>query len=562
MQPGARRVPIVLGWTVALLVACSPALAEPFWTPKAAILLFALCGLALVPQVWRVERNAAAAGLAFLSWAVICTATATNVVTSIVGLYLWGTGLVFLACLYGCWLAGVSIRHHRARLELALLGAAMANCVVAWVTTIWDLRSTSLARNDTRAAGLLANPLQLAGLLAALQPLLLVRWRADPKRWTAPLILVWTAMIFTGSRWGLLLAIVGLVMGLRGARARQVVIALSLVLASVACAQFVSSATGSTTVATRTAGPDTRTFGYEARLENWWSARHAVAQRPVTGIGPGNYRSAVSPYRTAALVIHERPDYYFADAHNLLVETTTTMGVPGVALLAVWLGVASRRAAGPMRAFSILLLANHLFSPQFVGTTPLAWLALGAASVAAGDSSVERSRRPTAVAAAVIALAVAAAGARLLYSDHLMHEAELDYDIAAAEHAAALTPFWPTPQTVVGRIRAFQSINEPPALAEEYVAASRRAVELDPESPFLWNNVGSSERYLSTRVASASAPEVRRRSIQAFERALELDPWSAKAMKNLVELDGDTHSTDTYRARLRRLGIRAGASRS
>src|SRR5205085_7024689 len=122
--------------------------------------------------------------------------------------------------------------------------------------------------------------------------------------------------------------------------------------------------------------------GVRPRVETWLSARHVLARHPFLGSGPGRFRAATSRYRTLRLVRAGGADRLFADGHNLAVEYAVTTGLPGLALLGVWLALAVRRAGWrpPLAGFALVVLAMHALEPQNVALTPLAFLALGAAA--------------------------------------------------------------------------------------------------------------------------------------------------------------------------------------
>ena len=86
----------------------------------------------------------------------------------------------------------------------------------------------------------------------------------------------------------------------------------------------------------RSAGP-AMSGSWQPRVDTWLSARHAVVQRPLVGVGPGQFRTATSRYRSIAVAQREGPDRLFTDAHNLLVEYAVTTGLLGLGALIVWL---------------------------------------------------------------------------------------------------------------------------------------------------------------------------------------------------------------------------------
>ena len=157
--------------------------------------------------------------------------------------------------------------------------------------------------------------------------------------------------------------------------------------------------------------------GIGQRWATWKAGAHVVAHRPLVGAGPGRFGAATLPYRTLAAVRQGQADAYYVDAHNIVVEYATTTGLLGLAALLAWLGLALRRASGPLLAFGAVLLVLHMAEPMSVGVTPLAFLALGAAGpMIAAEPRHVAARVATAALvplALVAGVVLLAAGARL-----------------------------------------------------------------------------------------------------------------------------------------------------
>jgi tetratricopeptide (TPR) repeat protein len=264
--------------------------------------------------------------------------------------------------------------------------------------------------------------------------------------------------------------------------------------------------------------------GIRPRLETWLSARHAVAERPVLGSGPGRFRAATSRFRTLRLVRAEGADRLFVDAHDLPVEYAVTTGLPGLALLLGWLALAVRRAGwrSPLGGFALIVLAMHLVEPQNVALTPVAFLALGAAAPAGRRASV--SLRALVPAQALLVAAAVGTAVLLLVGSFHLDQARLDLTLGQARQARRLLPAWPEPRLVTATASVFVSKTEG---RPELLVASRRwrraAVARDPTDPALWIDLARSELG-----AGLVAPAGR-----DFRRALDFDPWSAEALAGL-----------------------------
>jgi O-antigen ligase/polysaccharide polymerase Wzy-like membrane protein len=284
--------------------------------------------------------------------------------------------------------------------------------------------------------------------------------------------------------------------------------------------------------------------GVRPRLESWASARHAIAERPLLGHGPGRYRGATGEFRTLRLARDEGPDRLYADAHNLVVEYGVTTGLPGVALLLAFLALAIRRAGWrmPLAGFALLVLAMHLVEPQNVGLTPLALLALGAAAPLA---AAPRPAVPIGVRGVAVGAAVVLAGTVLLGTYHL-EQARLDFRLADADDARRLLPPWPEVRNHTARIYAFRakSLRDPALLA-----AARhwrwQVVVADPDDPAWWNDLAEAELN-----AALTRPAARH-----FAEALRRNPWSVRAMNGLGRIELGEERPDADRLFRRSLRV-------
>src|SRR3954466_5533869 len=117
-----------------LPVAYSSTVSGAAWSPKAAVLLVALAvGLPrLVTLIWSDARIPAIAGCALVAAAVLSTALSSHPTVSVIGLYNWGTGLLFVAALPAVWAIGASVGEDGRKLvEGGLLTAVAVNAAVA-----------------------------------------------------------------------------------------------------------------------------------------------------------------------------------------------------------------------------------------------------------------------------------------------------------------------------------------------------------------------------------------------------------------------------------------------
>jgi hypothetical protein len=351
--------------------------------------------------------------------------------------------------------------------------------------------------------------------------------RTNAARWGTATVAVAAALQLSGSRFALGLAIlVGIVTLVRERRrAVGAVAALALgLLLGVAIGAVGGATTGSGRVQ---AGGES--VGATARLRVWASAAHAIADHPVLGAGPGRFRAATSKHRDLALVHAEGADRRFFDAHNVVVEYATTIGVLGLGALVLWVGLASRRARGPLFGFFLLVLAMHLVEPQSVGLTPLALLALGVA----GRADVASLGRAGAAVTALLVLAAVVAAGRLLWGDYELKQASLDFSAGPAQAAVRALPPWPEPAELAGRVALFRSITtNAPAAQRDTLRWNQLATRRDPTDPLAWASLGEAQLHFGE-----SRPAAR-----SFRRALRWDPWSVRTLNglgNAAEAEGD-----------------------
>ena len=506
------------------LTAYSPAVESLFWAPKAAVLplLAGLGSLALVMLLRTDLRRPAGAALVFVVLSGCSAALSPNATVAVFGKYHLGTGWVFAVAVAGAWAIGAQLSHQDRNLVAKAIGVGVAlNIVVAALMLVVDLSPFQLFPIGGRPAGLLGNPVYLASVITGATLAMLVHVETSRLALAAapPLGL---ALQTTGSRAALLVAAVAVVT-LMIARRHVRVVVFALLLGAGALGGSALVSLGGRTDAS--AGSVARlqaghaSGGFAPRLETWRSTPETIAQRPLLGTGPGTFALATSRNRTFAVAKAEGPERLFADAHNLVIEYAVTTGILGSSALLAWLFLAWRRASGPFAAFAAGILLLHLVQPQYVGTTPVAGLCLGAA--AATDRTSWRSwgapPRLAAIGAALLGLAM---GALLLVGDASLRRAELDFTLADARRAERLLPPWPEPAEKLSKLISFQAIES--GDDRRFDAALRwkeEAVDREPSEPRLWLELGEFEL---SRGHYA-------RALDSFTSALVLNPQSVRA---------------------------------
>ena len=519
---------------VLLPVAFTPGLEGQAWSVRSALLLLVVAvGL---PVLWRQAGGsqplAARAAIAFLLVGAASAALSPNPTTAVFGLYNQGTGLLFMASLASAWAIGSCVSlESRPLIEMALIAGILINAAVAVVAALLTPAS-SVASNwfdlSGRVQALAGNPVHLAALAVLGVALIVPRFATSTVRWALPVAALAAAVELSGTRLALLV-LLGMVVwagrrhGIRAAATLGVVVVLGLAAGS---AIVPAANSGATQRATST--QDWRT-----RPATWLSARHSIAAHPLLGIGPGQFRTATSPYRPTSVARAEGSEKLFTDAHNLFVEYLTTTGVLGLAALAVWLVAALRPARGWLLVGALGVLAIHLAEPQSVITTPLMFLALGAA---AGGRRPAPGRAPATVAAralrtaapaGLVALAVAAA-AVFLVAEFDLGQGQLDLRASPVEQANRLLPAWPRTASLLARVYLFEGITGHRNGPQYQQSRAWRlvAIQRDDTDPALWSDLAE---YDASRGRDGDAAA-------EFRQALRLNPTSARAMDGLAHL--------------------------
>jgi hypothetical protein len=456
----------------------------------------------------------------FLTTSLVSALVSHNPLIGMLGLYYWGTGWLFIAALVGAWAIGRSLDERAAGLvQGAVLAAALLNAVVALLETVADLTALHLGRFGDRAPGLLGNPIHLGAFVGAAIAIVVPRAARAPWRWSGAVVVLAAGAQASGSRFAIVV-VTGVaiwVFARHGARLGSVVAALivmGLALGTAAAAVGGGSQIASSRVTVAAEN------GMRPRLDTWRTGIESLSTRPILGYGPGEFRVASAPRRTIAIARAEGADRVFVDAHNILIEYAVTTGAIGVIALVTWLGLVLRRTSGPLLVFSLAVLANHLVEPQSVRTTPVALLALGAASAASG-SKIPKSVHRAARAIAPLSVAVAiVAGGWLLVGDYHLEQARLDFSPSHARVASRMLP-WPESAEIRSRVYLFEGrVRRQPNTTARGITLLRDAAERDRSDPTWWHLLGS-QLLAAGRVHEADS---------AFAIALRWNPVSVTAL--------------------------------
>ena len=167
------------------------------------------------------------------------------------------------------------------------------------------------------------------------------------------------------------------------------------------------------------------------RLLMWRDSARMAAHFWMTGSGPETFSSVFPRFQSAELS-RSYPDFYHESPHNFVLDSATSQGIPGVAVLLAlcWLGysMALRQAAGERTLAGLLaggltgLITAHLFT-TFIVPTLLGFNLLIAMMVfenprAASGHVESRSWRVVAGAALILAAFFILYAWRILWADH------------------------------------------------------------------------------------------------------------------------------------------------
>jgi hypothetical protein len=399
----------------------------------------------------------------------------------------------------------------RPKLATALRWAVVVNACAAWLATEFRVPAL-LATVEGRSYGLVGNPVQLGGLMAA--AVVLLGDRAVTHRWwLVAVALAGGAVQLSGSRQGLLLLAAALgYIGWRHRRAAVLVVLATI--AGIALATPLVGAGGTTRLGA------TEQAGDSERLDTWRVGLAATIDHPLLGSGPGLFEDATTPYR--------EPGWSgcaflrFGDAHNLLVQQAVTAGLIGLGLFGAFVFGALRRARSALGVFGVLLAATSLLQPSHLGLTSIAFLFIG---MSPAVSTARPWRRPARTVAAVGAAFGAILGVLFVRADvELKTSTELGPNAAAA---LARADQWLPPWWEVARQGTLATvIDDGPAA----LAWSREAVRRDSHSALAMMQLGQMERRYGSQDAAWSA----------FERSLQLDPSLRAGAAALQEMALDS----------------------
>lgn len=291
--------------------------------------------------------------------------------------------------------------------------------------------------------------------------------------------------------------------------------------------------------------------GDKGRFDLWDSTLQMIRNRPIMGVGPGNWRIAYPVYAEGRMIdaqsVPHRP-------HNDLLTLWAENGFAALALFLALIFHSFRiggRLTGPEdRAVGVAALAavaacatNGLFSfpREFVASSVPMWFGFGVLAVLDAPSAREwRLRRWMAAAGLIVAACGLAVTLTAVRFDRMMVDARLadarsDWiGVLEATHSAGAYPGLDE-QAWLLRGRALEQTGQPAQAIEAY----RRGLDIHPHASGLWLGLGAAQQ-------STGDLDGARKS---FERALEFDPQDGRVLSNLGTLSaraGDVSDAIDY----------------
>jgi hypothetical protein len=537
-----------------LCLAFSPQVNSDTFTPKFAILLlFAAVGLVPLARLVRDDtplRWPARAAVAFLVVALVSALVSPAPNIGFFGLYLWGTGWLFWLGAAGAFAIGASLGPIDRQWVLGgFLVGAVGNALVAVFQIVTHPSGAMVLFDGTQADGVLGNPIHLEALLLGALALILGRTCRNPRRWGAVVLLLVVGIEFTFERLALVILALLVVYAFRSYGLRRGGIFTMLIGAGYAVAYLSGgSGLGSRVVS----GTGETTFG--TRLRIWQEGAHYMVQHPLLGAGPGQLRTALDSIASLSFVQHVLAGRILTDGHDIFVEVGVTTGVLGLAMFVVWMfGACATAARCGFLGFAVAMFAVELVEPLNIAILPLAFLGLGVAT------SVHREQLRTVEATALplsgllapddsrlskrqvartgqIVMAVSLCVAFFLAVTMVVGDVDMfrgtnstagrPYNLAAANDANRLLPYWPDSALEIAQVEAFNSTVSPARAKADLLDSlhwTSAALSRDRTDPHILDLLGGAESQLKM-YASAKAD---------FLTALSHCKWYPQAFQGL-----------------------------
>ena len=534
---------------------------QPVWTVKSAVALV-VTGVALPQFILLLRKPGPLRGTALAAAVFLIVVALAAAVSPLVGIGYFGgfgtssgVGWIFYLVLVAFWALGATLDDAGTTLVADSIIIASVLDAIASILSLFSTQQSAAGHlishipgvfvYNGQSLGLMDNSVFSGGLLAGGIALVACSDRIRARARLELLAVLAVGLGLSGSKFGMFVVVVLLVWlavrsGLGTAGRSVVAVAIGVVVAAVLDPLESQPGLASHVAGTSSGG----TFG--ARLTEWSDALRVVAHHPLLGVGPGQGLDHVAYYYTRSFTLESQP---LQDAHNFVVEILLTTGILGLASFSAWLVLVLWRARGPLLACALGMLAVELVEPLYVGLTPIAFLALGAASttrrqpplesldpggavsgegVADGPVSAEpgaEDRAPatdrTTFVLRIVTTAVAVAAAlSLLVGGAVLNSSSAS--VGSETTAGRLLPPWPEVPGTIGakedRPRAT------PAQLASAVSWFTKATQRDPNAFISWDYLAAAQVQQGDLSGAA----------RSYSRALAIYPWYPVSLANIA----------------------------
>ena len=440
--------------------------------------------------------------VALAGWACVSALFSPSPILSVFGAYSSNEGL---AAIFGyalvAFLAIQYIRSTRALRTMAITVVSAASLVSGYaVAQSFGLDPVGWINETGRAFATMGNPDSLGTYL--LLPLALAlglalstmsRW---PRLgWWAAAVLIASALLATATRGAWIGAIAAALCAglLRWAHGRQASRARKSLVGGLAAAAVAATAFAIVSIRPRLAGNATTMSAALTSLSNgrtviWLTGLRAWLAKPITGWGPDGFGRAFQSAAGADWYALVEGLQAALNAHNFLIQTLVTLGVPGLALTAWVLGgtmIESLRgmppAGGPARTLLLSLWAALIgvivalfFGVTVPAVTVWLWLIVGLL-LAPLAHRVAAPHKAVLAACAVLGIALAVLAGTWLVADlmvgHAMQMQPGPAQVSELTAATRLNPITPNYDWLL----AEAMVND--AIAQQNAGASSQVVD-------------------------------------------------------------------------------------
>ncbi len=342
-------------------------------------------------------------------FAVLFLISALNSVhlpTSMFGRYNYGEGITIFASYLVLFFAAVNTNWTPKRIRF-ISGAFILSALLVSLLGVVEFfgygkfSGGALGSFGGRISSTLGNPVFLGSFLAIALPIVFAKYLESKNLrnlslFGGILLLMLIALAISLSLAGWLAALVGilvffLISGRNYLKEKRnfIIIFLIVLMGLFLIGNFVLSYRGESAiqrVTTILTGQGTMA----TRIENWKSAIIITGKRPIFGWGPGTYRIAMNTHMTLGKIQLEQRAVD-ADAHNILLNTAATLGLPALIVLLgifgifIWRGgVIAKKDESDVKPMLAALFASAIgymafwqLNPTSVTTTPFWWLLAG-----------------------------------------------------------------------------------------------------------------------------------------------------------------------------------------